>query len=729
MDKTLPNGTIVRGLPDDMTDDDFKRIAIQNGYATVEEFSRDTETAADYLSTVGEIGGGLAGAYYGAAAGTAVLPGLGTAIGGILGGAFGTAFGSATGEIAEAALEGRSVDGKEVAEQASEAAKTDVLFGVGFGIAGKALGTIAKPIYNMIRSTPSESSLEAAIHKAALDVKNGLMDAETAARTYDIPPESLSRFEQEMLKSEDDILRAANLQDKLERRGGRLLPSQVPGSQKGLAAQEIAQASFVLRREVDDAIDVQNKYIRDSFGEVLDTTAGLTRDETGKAIAALAEDTTKALKETVAPMYNTIDKLGKVNISTVDTIQAANDSLRKLGRNADASAKAAKQAIAKLPMFPQPKEVAKQVARLEKTKAQLLKAGGSGPAVKMLNDAIKGLEKKLTGPQFVDTTATQKLGTLALDRLIRKGGVSGIEGKYAKRAKDLLQLRNKMSFSEAHEELSNLKSLMRDMDADLGSKDSQAYKLMSEATERLESAMNKTASRLNPELRETYKAATDMYREGIKVINGDWIVKSLNKDNPAKIGEDLVAAGEQIGVDSVRALIAKAKELKSNNQGENILESMQSTYLNTLFSQRTARESEQFAEKMLQKPFRDTFNAIVDPVTAKQLDSLAKEVTLLQKGLVGSESAATLTVRGREIGAITDPGLVKTAVFGVIGNSVRNKLSAKAIQQNIKDVQQLNAMFRAGKKIPTSLVERFIENSGLTGIQAGQVANALLGGE
>ena len=71
MDKTLPNGTIVRGLPDDMTDDDFKRIAIENGYATVEEFSRDTETAADYLSTVGEIGGGLMGAYYGAAAGTA----------------------------------------------------------------------------------------------------------------------------------------------------------------------------------------------------------------------------------------------------------------------------------------------------------------------------------------------------------------------------------------------------------------------------------------------------------------------------------------------------------------------------------------------------------------------------------------------------------------------------------------------------------------------------------
>lgn len=729
MDKTLPNGTIVRGLPDDMTDEDFKRIAIEKGYATVEEYTKDTETAADYLSTVGELGGGLAGAYYGAAAGTALLPGLGTAIGGILGGAIGTAIGSATGEITEAALEGRPVDGKQVSEQAIEAAETDVLFGVGFGIAGKALGTIAKPIYNMMRSAPSEGSLEAAVQKAALDVKNGIMDAETAARTYDIPAESLSRFEQELLKSEEDILRAASLQDKLARRGGRLLPSQIPGSTKGTGAQEIAQASFVLRREIDETIDVQNRYITDSFGEVLDTTSTLTRDETGKAIAALAEDTTKALKQTVAPMYNTIDNLGKVNISTVDTIQAANDTLRKLGRGADASAKKAKQAIAKLPMFPQPKEVTQQIARLEKTRAELAKAGGSGPAVSMLSSAIKGLEKKLKGPQFVDTTSTQRLGTAALNRLIRKSGASGIEGKYAKRAKDLLQLRDKMSFSEAHEELSNLKSLMRDMDADLGSKDSQAYKLMSEATEQLEKAMNKTASKLSPELRQTYKAATDMYREGIKVINGDWIVKSLNKNNPAKIGEDLVAAGEQIGVDSVRALIAKAKELKSNNQGENILESMQSTYLNTLFSQRTARESEQFAEKMLQKPFRDTFNAIVEPAVAKQLDNLAKEVTMLQKGLAGSESAATLTVRSRELGAITDPGLIKTAVFGIIGQSVRNKLSAKAIQQNIKDVQQLNAMFRAGKTIPPSLVERFIKNSGLTGIQAGQVANALLGSE
>ena len=51
MDKTLPNGTVVYGLPDDMSDEDFKRIAIEKGYATPDEYARDTKTAADYLST------------------------------------------------------------------------------------------------------------------------------------------------------------------------------------------------------------------------------------------------------------------------------------------------------------------------------------------------------------------------------------------------------------------------------------------------------------------------------------------------------------------------------------------------------------------------------------------------------------------------------------------------------------------------------------------------------
>jgi hypothetical protein len=725
MDKTLPNGTVVYGLPDDMSDEDFKRIAIEKGYATSDEYARDTKTAADYLSTVGELGGGLAGAYYGAAVGTAIMPVVGTAIGGLIGGATGTLLGSVAGEVTEAALEGRKLDGQAVGEQAFGAAGTDLVFSAGLGVIGKGLGMIVKPIYNLVRTTPTPTFIETAVQKAALDVKNGISTVEEAAAKYGLPPDSLSKFEQELLKNEDEILRAASLNEKLMQRGGQLLPTQIPTNTKGILSQEVAQASLVLSREIDQTLDIQNKYIQESFNEILDSTATLTREETGKAIKALAKDTETALKETVAPLYKEIDKRGNIYVSTIDVMQKANDFSKGLGRAADASVRKAKQSIAKLPMFPKPKEAAVQIARLQKDMESLRRVEGAGNAVAMLSQAIKGLEKKLTGPQFVSTASAKKDATNALNTLINKYGQTGIKGTYAQKAKDILEMRDKMSFSEAHEELSNLKSLLRDMNTDLGAKDSQAVRLMSNAVTSLEKSMQKTASKFDPSLKQLYKDTSKMYKEGVDVINGAWIVKSLNKDNAAKIGEDLVKAGEQVGVDSVRALIAKAKQLDSKNQGAGILKSMESTYLNTLFSQRTARESEQFAKKMLEKPFRDTFNAIVEPAMAKQLDNLAKEVTLLQKGLGGAESAATLSIRSREIGAATDFSIAKTAVFATLGNVVRKNLSAEAIKDNIKTVQEINARLKAGTTLPPSLIERFVANSGLVGIQAGQVTNAL----
>ncbi len=87
-DRTLPNGRTIKGVPDNFSNEDLKAYAIAEGFATEEDYNQDLETSADYLSLLGEVGGGLGGAYLGAAYGSAVGP-VGTLIGGALGAGIG----------------------------------------------------------------------------------------------------------------------------------------------------------------------------------------------------------------------------------------------------------------------------------------------------------------------------------------------------------------------------------------------------------------------------------------------------------------------------------------------------------------------------------------------------------------------------------------------------------------------------------------------------------------
>lgn len=725
MDRTLPNGTILRNVDPNITDDDLKQQVIQLGYATAEDYDVDTKTKADMLSTVGEIGGGVAGAMYGASIGAAAGP-LGAAIGGILGGAAGTFGGSIIGQGAEAIAEDRSLaPATEVAGEAVDAAITDAAFGVGFGIVGKALGTIAKPIYNLVRSSPVLDSVENITAKAALEIKTGGLSVQEAAAKYNLTPDMLDTFKEQLAKSEDELLKIDALQEKLLARGATLLPSQtgVAGT-SDLAAQEISAASLTMSKVVDDVILAQNDYILKEFGSLLDATATLTREETGAALKNLADDTALALKVEANKLYKEIDKAGGILIRPASVGLELN-RIRKTMTPVPSSIAALDKIFKSIPSTSQPKDIEKGIGRLVSFKNTL--TGPQNATARAYADkAIKGLRKKMTGPNFVNTAPLQKLGLETLDNLINKYGRSSIEGKFATRAKKLTQMRGKMSFSEAHDELSNLKKLQRDMDADLGGKDSQANALLIRAITTLEGQMGAAAKRFNPKLKADYDAAGKLYADGIKVINGDWIVRSLNKKNPATIGEDLVNAGEQIGVDSVRALMAKAKELGVNNQGVNILESVKANYLTSLFPTRSAREAENFAKNMMQPKFRDTFAAIVDKGTAKKLSQLAEEVGIMQKGLAGAESAASLTVRGRELGAATSPSIQKAATYFVVSNAVTKKLQPENVNKIINTAKAINATLAKGGEVSPNLVDKFIENSFLAPYQAGQVAGALL---
>ena len=57
-ERTLPNGRVIAGVPDSISNEDLKLYAISKGFATEEDYNQDFETSADYLSLLGEVGAG-----------------------------------------------------------------------------------------------------------------------------------------------------------------------------------------------------------------------------------------------------------------------------------------------------------------------------------------------------------------------------------------------------------------------------------------------------------------------------------------------------------------------------------------------------------------------------------------------------------------------------------------------------------------------------------------------
>ena len=52
-DRTLPNGQVIEGVPDNYTNEQLKAYAISNGLVTEEDYNRDAKSTADYFSLVG----------------------------------------------------------------------------------------------------------------------------------------------------------------------------------------------------------------------------------------------------------------------------------------------------------------------------------------------------------------------------------------------------------------------------------------------------------------------------------------------------------------------------------------------------------------------------------------------------------------------------------------------------------------------------------------------------
>mgnify|MGYP003624548135 FL=1 len=696
-DRKLPNGQIVTGVPDDFSSNDLKMYALQEGLATEEDYNKDYNTNADYLSLIGELGGGLGGAYAGAAYGTAFGP-LGT----LTGGAIGAGVGYFLGEVGESYVEDRDFNVEKAGEEAIYAAATDAVFGAGFNIVGKALSKVWSPFDKMFSPDYIKGGNESEAARAALAIQRGDTTLENIVKEGNVAEEQVKIIQKNLGKRKEELEQIEVLNTKLTRRGEKLLPQQAVPEFKGASlAQDYAASSAFLSGEYQSIIKGQENFIKDSFEEILtgQLSKGLTRDELGLAVQGLVKDADKALTAKAAPLYRAIDKEGSVFLGT-GTVK--NNALRAMKASPSSSdIKSAVELISKLNNKLSPSETTKTINRLRSLSQQytnpkaknILKAAAGN-----LNNQLKR-HKKLIRPE-----STRKLGTSALNELTKRTGESGILGAHRKIADKLVSMRDEMSFAEAHLELSTLKAMQRDAAASVGEKSSKAEGLINKAIDNLSKSMDTTAQQFNPVLNEKYKQVSDLYREGIKDIHGDWIVKAVNKGNPAQIGEFLVKNGERTSVSQLNKLINRAKSLGKDIEGQDLFQSIEREYLNGLFPTGTSQDGLNFIKNMNNEKFADTFKAIVGKEQGNKIRTLANEIDLMSKGIQGSEGATSLAIRGGEISTAKSPTVTGAAFYLLLGKAVKGQLSPENISKKIAIVKEANSKLAKGEKLSKGVI-------------------------
>lgn len=677
---TLPNGRVIRGLSDGYTPEQIKQIAINGGYATEQDYQVNRETGADWLTTAGEMGGGVGGAMGGAALGTAIAPGVGTMIGGIVGGALGTFAGSAAGQTAEAAVENRDFSAPEIMKEAGKAAAVDAAFGMGGMVAGKVIKAIASPLMRL---------------------------ASPGAK----------------VTSEVDQL--INLQGKLEPFKTTLLPSQVGDtSMMGRAAETYAASSIAFRPEYNRIVSGYDDYVTSTTDELMKKLQSAPREEIGKAFTELSDNIKKAVDEVVDPLYKDIDLRGGLVLNSAELKDRVSGYLaqQSAGGVGRTSAKASQvlDMVSKLPATMTPAEMAANMPNILETARRL----GAGDA--QANGAyqiLKGyVERVKNSPALVDTSAVSAAAKAERVTRVGESGNSRIGGEYQQAVNYVSDLRRKMSFTETRKELSYLKQKLRDMESPT-SPNSSAAGVYQRAVASLENAMETSAKSFDKELYNTYRYTSDFYRKSQETLMAPFIKKALQNDEPAKVGELLARVGYVTPIRELDSLVKMADELGVKG-GKDLRSQITSSYLENIFQSKDAAALAKFNKDMLNPKFRDTFMAVVPKDVAAPLQELAQEAEILARHASGG-AGASLGITSREIGAFEKPGTLKSIVYAMIPNIVKQKqLNNKVVMSKLNAIKLVNEQIAAGKPPSQAALRTVLKGLPTTATAAGFAAGA-----
>lgn len=262
--------------------------------------------------------------------------------------------------------------------------------------------------------------------------------------------------------------------------------------------------------------------------------------------------------------------------------------------------------------------------------------------------------------------------------LTKSGKAVGIGAETLSELQSIADLKNNLTFGQAHEFASNLKARIRELSDDTGATSVTVGKLR-KALGSLEDAMDEAANKLNPEFKKKYDAVIGEYRKGMSSLYPETLSTLVRRD-PEKIGQAITQTGNETKINAVFQALNYAKQKDSTVNVDAVKAGLRKGYLEGLLSKNlespTSVEEatsilgkfKNISSSLEQEKVRRTFDAMFeDPAHKKMIEDLLMAAKVASSGTkpsmlnLGSAAGLTGIYGGSVAGGVGLAGLAAIA--------------------------------------------------------------------
>lgn len=316
--------------------------------------------------------------------------------------------------------------------------------------------------------------------------------------------------------------------------------------------------------------------------------------------------------------------------------------------------------------------------------------------------------------------------------LTKSGKAVGIGADTLSELQSIADLKNNLTFGQAHEFASNLKSRIRELSDETGATSVTVGKLR-KALGSLEGAMDEAANKLNPAFKNKYDAVIGEYRKGMSSLYPETLATLVKRD-PEKIGQAITQTGNETKIKAVFQALNYAKQKDSTVNTEAVKAGLRKGYLEGLLAKNldtpTSVEEatsilgkfKNIANSLEQEKVRRTFDAIFEsPEHKKMIDELLTAAKVASSGTkpsmlnLGSAAGLTGIYGGSVAGGVGLAGLAAIAGTQLGLGYILSRPSTTRMMLAIEKMTQKGQQSQANK----------LANKLLTQLETAGVANVI----
>jgi hypothetical protein len=262
--------------------------------------------------------------------------------------------------------------------------------------------------------------------------------------------------------------------------------------------------------------------------------------------------------------------------------------------------------------------------------------------------------------------------------------------------KEISDLKENITFSQAHQFRSDLNAQLRAVKAEFGAND-PVVAVLTQNIKAIGAEMDSAASKLNPRLKKAYDETSAFYRESITELFPETLAK-LNNKTAERVGESIFAKGNVTEINDFYKSLERAKTINPNLDVNSVKSNLQRGYISGLIGAEggdTAITSLLALEKNLKdKKFLRTFDTAVDNKEIK--DNLLLLVNAAKLSQQKPNNTLSLAITAAQANAAQ--GLLLLATGYASGSGELGVLGAAATAGGVLLTPRVLAKFATSKE-------------------------------